>query len=216
MANEIISTNFNEKKISSSYDILIKELGNELLKIVNFLDIKSIIEIKFNAKIILCEEFLIFKIKNSFNILVFPKDDLTLKELSDVFTKLSIKFYGFSFKYFSLLTWEDEEYVGEINYLNSSILYKLFSDLGVFKNFLFEKLDLNDIYYSKKYQRFLIKKYSDFLNIKKLNIDHEYLSYNPKNILIGKTPFLYLEKPLEYSEALNLKKEEKYHENNQS
>lgn len=98
----------------------------------------------------------------------------------------------------SMVYWEDEEV--EYNLLNIETLHNLFKSLYRYKNYIFEDLTLNDLYFSKKYNRFIIKDFKRILpaSSSKLNI----LEYLPENILFGKNLFVLGEHPASFKDLL--------------
>lgn len=91
------------------------------------------------------------------------------------------------------ICWKDEE--EKINLRNPSILFKLFQKLINFHmcNIVFKNLNIENFYFSKALDQWIIKKPNDF--IIKENLHNLGLSYSPKNIL--ENSFLYSERCLE-------------------
>ncbi|WP_407535765.1 hypothetical protein [Cetobacterium somerae] len=91
------------------------------------------------------------------------------------------------------ICWKDEE--EKINLRNPSILFKLFQKLINFHmcNIVFKNLNIENFYFSKALDQWIIKKPDDF--IIKGNLQNLGLSYSPKNILENSS--LYSERCLE-------------------
>lgn len=186
-----------------------------------FLESKEIKFEKHQNIISFKKENLFFKIssiQNNFNLLFFSQQLYIFSNIhTDInfitqlqwnqinHTNLPFLFQNFnSFYYFE---WQDEEEDKKL--IDPHIIYKLFQDLNnAYSRYFIKDLTLNDIYYSKTYNRFIIKDFKTFipLNIpgfKSLNISQN-LEFIPKNILFNKCCFKNNEKELTYNEMIDL------------
>lgn len=176
-------------------------LNNSLFNIIYFEDAKTLIKKNCNKYILSEIDFFTYRHNFGFGILFRPEDTLYINRIIHTFSSLNIATQIIPNINFILLIWEDDE--KEINFLDCNVISKFFIDILSFKNFIFKSLSLKDIYFSSKYNRFIIKNFSKFIYLKDLNISESHLSYNPKNILLRKTLHTYIEEPLTYTRSQN-------------
>lgn len=114
------------------------------------------------------------------------------------FEKVTPKITSILIEKVAIVYWEDEEV--EYNLLNIEILYNLFKSLYKYSDYVFEDLTLNDLYFSKKHNRFIIK---DFRRIFPLSSSRlSILKYFPENILFNTSLFVLGERPASFNDLL--------------
>ena len=174
-------------------------IRNALFDIKCFEDAKFIIKENYSDSILSEKDFYICKHKFGF-IIIFQLEDLDyMKTIYSKLCSLNLKVNSLHYNYFSVLIWED--YEEEVNYLDCKILFNLFKDIKAFKNLILKELTLNDIYFSKIHKKFYIKNFSKFILVDNLDISFTQLSYNPKFILNGIAPHIYINKKFDYESA---------------
>ena len=104
----------------------------------------------------------------------------------------------------TLLSWNDEENNEKINYLDPQTLYKLFKGLCLYQPIFFENLKLDDLYFSKTYECFLVKNFTTLVTTQVVKFNSPSWTYHPKNILTGKSLFETLGNELIFSEVVEL------------
>lgn len=188
----------NENSINCIEDYY-TSIRNALFNVKCFEDAKFIIKENYSDYILSEKDFYIYKHKFGFIIIFEFKDLDYMKIIYNKLCDLNLKANTLHYNYFSILIWED--YEEEVNYLDCKTLHNFFIDISNFKDFIFRKLTLNDIYYSKIHKKFYIKNYSKFILVNNLNLSFTQLVYNPKFILSGITPHIYINKNFDYERA---------------
>ncbi|MGL5964973.1 MAG: hypothetical protein ACRCZR_05865 [Cetobacterium sp.] len=187
------------KKEFLTMDDYYKELCISLNNINNLNDAKKVIEEKFITSIIPNGDFFVYTHQFGFITLFTLQDQNYFEIITNKFKSIGLMYSLISFNSFGILVWQD--YEKEVNYLDCQTLFNLFRDISIFKDLILKRLSLKDIYYSKLTQKFFIKNFSKFILVNSLNISHNQLTYNPKYILYGDTPFKYINENLDYEKA---------------
>lgn len=186
-------------------------LCQSLSNINNTSDAKILIKEKFSTSIISENDFFTCSHKFGFIMLFNLDESFFAEKISTKLKNLKLKSRLITFNSFFILIWED--YEEEINYLDCKTLCNFFMDISAFKEFIFRKLTLNDIYYSKISKKFYVKNFTKFILTNNLNISFNELYYNPKSILHGITPHKYLNDSFDYEKAQKYQLSNNYYNN---
>ena len=96
-----------------------------------------------------------------------------------------------------------EEPLNKATLYNPKILYELFKFLKIFDDVFFEKLTLENLYFSKKYNQFLFKTFPEYIEIED-SFYESGLTFIPRNILKNKDLFSYQNKNISYRDFIKL------------
>lgn len=164
------------------------------LSIEDIIKNSEIVLKSYNIKYISNNYSISFKLNNWFCIISKIEDNSAFR----FFKQINPWIISVSLEKLSMIYWEDEEV--EYNLLNTETLHNLFKSLYEYKNYIFEDLTLNDLYFSKKYNRFIIKDLKRILPTysSKLKV----LEYFPENILFDKNMFVLGEQPISFEDLL--------------
>lgn len=124
----------------------------------------------------------------------------------EAFEKIPPQKYKCFIHKFLCIYWIDEE--DDYNLLDSETVHLLLSSLYEQKEWMFKKLTLNDMYFSKKYNRFFIKDFRNIVPLKKNYLPS--LKYMPINILHYKDLFILGENAINFEEYLQLTSQKEY------
>lgn len=157
-----------------------------LNKIEYFLNFKNIKFKKSNLNIF-------FEFNNlNFIILLNRNNFIQNNSLSNLILNNKVSYISNNIFY-----WEDS--TTEFNFYTLDQIKDLFEFLHFSKNFCFENLTLDNIYFSKKFKRFFFKTIPNHINVEYL-LNTNILTFNPKNILEDKSLFEFQNKKISYSE----------------
>lgn len=92
----------------------------------------------------------------------------------------------------------------ETTLFSPKLICKLFAFLKHYKSFCFKDLNLENIYFSKKYNQFFFKTIPDYINIQNFPYQNS-LSFNPRNILENQPLFSYKNNNISYIEFIDFK-----------
>lgn len=126
------------------------------------------------------------KIENNPAIKYFLKNKFDLNITSILIEKIAMVY------------WEDEE--TEFNLLNINTLYNLFKSLYKYSDYIFEDLTLDDLYFSKNYNQFIIKNFKRIIPVSSSKFST--LKYAPENILSNNSLFVLGEQPASFEDLL--------------